>query len=370
MIRTEKPIKVGVMSKPIDSWKSGSGHHLDELLRYVLKLAGGSFDFTFIHYAPSDNPLYSMVRELIVPRNPFRASRILAKENFDIIHYSPLSIFAPIWGIRAKKTATVHGIEQVLYPEGYTWIHRFHDNVIQPAYMRRMDGIATVSRTGIEYFAAHYRIPPEKMFVTTNGFSDAYRALSADELSALSLPLPEGPYVLHISNFSMRKNPVAVMEGFAKFSASEAGRGYSLVCAGKGWNGEAARSYADAAGIADRYVAPGFISESVAVGLLNRAAAFVFPSFAEGFGMPNVEAMSCGCPVITSGIFAIPEIVGDAAVIISDPKASDEIASALARIASDDAYKKSLVERGFAQSRKYRWEDSARAILSYWKGLA
>jgi glycosyltransferase involved in cell wall biosynthesis len=357
------------MSKPIDNWKSGSGHHLDELLRNVLRYSDGSIDFTFVHYNVSDNPLYKQVNELIIPRNPFQASRILEKQHFDIIHYSPLSVFAPIWGVHAKKTATVHGIEQVLYPEGYSPLHRFHDNVIQPAYMRHMDGIATVSRTGMDYFAEHYHIPHKKMFITTNGLSAAYRVLTEAELLSLELPVPEGRFVLHISNFSMRKNPVAIMDGFAKFSVTPEGQGFSLVCAGKGWNGEQALRFAAEAGIGDKYVAPGFISESIAVGLLNRAAAFVFPSFAEGFGMPNVEAMACGCPVITSGIFAIPEIVGDAAIIISHPESSGEIASALVKIASDEGYKKTLVERGLRQSRLYRWEDSARAILAYWKEL-
>jgi glycosyltransferase involved in cell wall biosynthesis len=358
------------MSKPLDNWNSGSGHHLDELIRAVLDRNDGSFEFTLVHYRKSDNPVYSRVRELIVPRNPFAASRAIAKERFDIVHYSPLSVFAPIWGVRARKTATVHGIEEVLYPEGYSPVHRIHDTVIQPMYMRRMDGIATVSQTGIDYFAEHYRIKRERMFITTNGISGAYKRVPGSGKDACLRAGISTPFILHISKYSKRKNPVGIMSGFARFAASATGKGYTLVCAGKGWDGDEAKKIALNEGILDRYVATGFISESNAIGLLNEAAAFVFPSFAEGFGMPNVEAMSCGCPVVTSSIFAIPEIVGDAAVTVSSPYAYDEIADGLTRIVGDETFRKELIDKGLERSKLYRWDSSADAILSYWKTLA
>lgn len=103
MCRTEIPLRIAVMSKPLDNWTSGSGHHLDELMRHVLDLNDGSIEFTFVHYKKSDNPVYGHVREILIPRNPLRASAVLAREKFDLIHYSPLSIYAPIWGIKAKK---------------------------------------------------------------------------------------------------------------------------------------------------------------------------------------------------------------------------------------------------------------------------
>ena len=99
------------------------------------------------------------------------------------------------------------------------------------------------------------------------------------------------------------------------------------------------------------------------------ANTFVFPSWAERFGMPNVEAMACCCPVITSNIFAIPEVVGDAAIIISKPDAVDEVALALQQITSDSETKKTLVERGLKQCKKYEWKDSAETILGFWRKI-
>ncbi len=368
MTSTGTKIRIAVMSKPLDNWRSGSGHHLDELMRHVLDLADGSMEFTFVHYKTSDNPIYSRVRELIIPRNPFTSSRLLKKENFDIIHYSPLSVFAPVWNIRAKKTATVHGIEEVLYPQGYSLIQRLHDTKIQPMYMRAMDGIATVSETSKRYFVDHYRIPEDRIFITTNGLGEKYRVLDNKEKTSETQQAPVKKYILHISKYSMRKNPLGIFRGFASF-IRDTKRDWQLVCAGSGWDGAEARQAAVDAGIGDRYIAPGFISEETAVSLLNGAAVFLFPSFAEGFGMPNIEAMACGCPVVTSGIFAIPEIVGDAACIVDKPDDYREIARALAKIVNDEEYKKTLVERGFERIIKYNWDDSARSLLAYWKSL-
>jgi glycosyltransferase involved in cell wall biosynthesis len=370
MSRTDLPIRVAVLSKPLDSWTSGSGHHLDELMRAVLDANDGSFDFTFAHYSKSDNPVYGRVRELIIPRNPLAASRVLARSKFDIIHYSPITIYTPLWGISAKKTATVHGIEETLFPEGYSLVQRLNGKLLQPAYMRRMDGIATVSQASRQYFIDHYRIQSERVFITTNGLDPAYRRLSREELAALALPVSDKrPFILHLSRYSTRKNPEGVIGGFARFIKST-GKDYILVCAGKGWDGEEAREIARREGISDRYFAPGFIDQPVAIGLLNVASAFLFPSFAEGFGMPNIEAMACGCPVVTSGVFAIPEVVADAAIVLRDERDADEIAQALATATGDGENKKALVERGLERAGDFKWEDSSRALLDYWKGLA
>ncbi len=368
MSGTGKCLRIAVMSKQLDNWTSGSGHHLNELMNHVLDFNDRSIDFTFVHYQQSDNPIYSRVKELLIPRNPIAAGRILEHENFDIIHYTPLSVYAPIWGIRAKKTATVHGIEEVLYPEGYTLIQRIHETVLQPAYMRRMDGIATVSEASRNYFIERYHVKPDRIFITTNGISSAYRYLSESEKNAKILAVPEKPFVLHISRYSMRKNPETIINGFSRFIA-HTGLDYNLVCAGKGWDCEEPRAMVTKAGLADRYIAPGFISEEIAVHLLNRASVFVFPSFAEGFGIPNIEAMACGCPVITSNIFAIPEIVGDAAHIIQKVDDSDELGTAIARIVTDHAYRNLLIERSLERVKKFNWNDSAQSILGYWKSL-
>jgi len=365
---TDSKIKIAIMSKPLDNWKSGSGHHLDELVRSIAALNDPSLEIHLVHYKKSDNPIYSQFSEILIPRNPFKASRILAKYNFDLIHYSPLSVFAPIWKLKAKKTATVHGIEEVLYPQGYSFIHRFHDTKIHPLYMRAMDGIATVSETSKNYFVEKYKIKPSNIIVTYNALSEEYRLLTEAEKKAASKEIPQKKYVLHISRYSKRKNPDCIMGGFAKY-ITKTGDDIVLVCAGKGWDSEEALLKAEHYGIKDRYIAPGFIDTKTAVALLNSALVFLFPSFAEGFGMPNIEAMAAGCPVITSAIFAIPEIVADAAVLLPDPRDQQSCADAIERINTNENFRLDLVQKGFNNIKRFDWNQSANKLINFWKNL-
>lgn len=262
----------------------------------------------------------------------------------------------------------MHGIEEVLYPAGYTLAQRLHETILQPAYMRRMDGIATVSNASKTYFASHYRVRPDRIVITTNGLGNAFRKMPSEELAGIELSIPPKSFILHISRYSMRKNPATIIGGFARF-IERTGLDFNLVCAGKGWDGAEAHDFAEKAGILDRYVAPGFITEEMSVALMNRASVFVFPSFAEGFGMPNIEAMACGCPVVTSNIFAIPEIVGDAAIKIQKVDDCEELGSAIEKIVTNESFRADLVSRGFAQIGKYDWNESAKAILAFWKSI-
>jgi glycosyltransferase involved in cell wall biosynthesis len=103
---------------------------------------------------------------------------------------------------------------------------------------------------------------------------------------------------------------------------------------------------------------------------MNGADAFVFPSFAEGFGMPNVEAMACGCPVITTPGFAIREIVGDAAYIVEDPYDAVALSEAMHRVISNGQLRAHLIERGIARIPLFSWTQSAARLLSVYEDLA
>lgn len=363
--------RIGVFSKPLDNWTSGSGHHLDEMMRRVVSLnetEGFPFDFYFIHYKKSDNPLYAKVNELLIPRNPLAAAGVLRPYGFALLHYSPLSVYAPMFRLKAKKMATIHGAEEAVYPQGYSFVARMHEKYAMPVLARRLDAIATVSEASRRYYISRYKVKSDRVFLTPNGFSQEFRRLPekavADRLAEFGV---RAPYVLHISRCSPRKNPECVLEGFSRFA--QRNPDYTLVCAGKGWDSPDVLSRVNALGIGDRFIAPGFVDEAAAAALYNGAAVFVFPSFAEGFGMPNVEAMACGCPVVTSSVFAIPEVVGDAAVLLKDASDPSECAAALERVCRDGAFRDGLVAAGLRRCRLYDWDDSARRLFSEYKKL-
>ena len=360
--------RIAVFTKPLDNWRSGSGHHLNEILEAVLDFAGNRFDFTFVHYKPSGNPIYKRVRELIVPHNPLLSARVLRKERFDLVHYSPLTINSPIWGIRSKKVATIHGAEQLLVPQFFGKLELAHEYFVIPVYVRRMDAIVTVSDTSARFFVDRYRVEPERIVVCYNGLGPAYRVLDKADISAPERYGIEGPFILHVSRFSERKNPWVLLEAFARLvERSEAP--LSLVCAGGRWDDEAVLDRAQKLGIAERLVTPGFVPEGDIVELMNAASAFVFPSLAEGFGMPNIEAMACGCPVVTTPGFAVREIVGDAALVVEDPNDPVALSEALHRVLTDESLRSELIRRGFARLPLFSWADAARKLVGLYDRL-
>lgn len=364
-----KTPRIAVFTKPLDRWTSGSGHHLHEILNAVLDLNEGRFDFTFLHYRPSENPIYKRARELIVPRNPLRSAAVLRRERFDIVHFSPLTIYSPIWGVPGKKMATIHGAEQLLMPQFYGKVELAHEYFVVPVYARRMDAIVTVSNTSADYFVHRYRAQRDRITVCYNGLGPAYRVLEASEATAAARLGISRPFILHVSRFSERKNPWTLLEAFARL-VRERDMDYALVCAGGGWDNDAVLQRVTDLGIAERFYATGFITERDEVELMNTARAFVFPSYAEGFGMPNVEAMACGSPVVTTPAFAVREIVGDAALVVENPSDPVALAEALHRATTDEALRSQLRERGFARLGLFSWEDSAKKLLGVYESLA
>lgn len=373
---------IGVFTKQLDNWTSGSGHHLNEMVKHVLEI-NTRLRFTFIHYSPSENPIYEKAdAELIIPRNPLRAAALLRRHHFDVLHFTPLTFFAPIWGTPGKKVATIHGVEQLLVPQFYGPIEMAHERLLVPLYARRMDHIITVSRASKDYFVEHFHVRPERITVCPNAMNETYRVLPESERHAPKYPLDEEPpalgtrlrpgdrYIFHISRFSERKNPWTILRGFARFSRRPTGTGLKLVIAGGRWINDAVAAELRGLEIEDKVVLTGFVEEEAAVRLYNGAEVFIFPSLAEGFGMPNIEAMACGCPVITSGIFAIPEVVGDAALIMKDPKDEKDLADKIEKLITDEEVRKDLIARGLERAKRYRsWEPSAKKMLEIYEGL-
>ncbi len=370
---------IGVFTKQLDNWTSGSGHHLNEMLKEVLDL-NTKLKFVFIHYKPSSNPIYRKADgEIIIPRNPLKAALKLRKYHLDVLHFTPLTFFAPIWGTPGKKVATIHGIEQLLVPQFYGKIEMIHERYLVPVYARKMDHIITVSNASKEYFSTGYKVDKDKVTVCPNAVNSAYRVLPDNErripkhlfANGTSSLKEDEKYVFHISRFSERKNPWTILKGYSEFAERPAGKKTKLIIAGGRWDNDRVNKEIEKLGIKDKVILTGFVEEEDAVQLYNGASAFVFPSLAEGFGMPNIEAMACGCPVITSNIFAIPEVVGDAALLMDNPEDSSDLAGKLEQLFTNETLRNEMIEKGLTRAEKYRsWKPSAEKMLKVYEKLA
>jgi len=172
---------------------------------------------------------------------------------------------------------------------------------------------------------------------------------------------------IHLSRFSWRKNPDILLKAFAGVKDRA---DCQLVIGGRGWRNEHVKKIIDSLGIEDRTVFTGYLSKPDVIRFLNTASAFVFPSLYEGFGMPNLEAMACGCPVISSNISAVPEIVGDAGLLVDDPEDDRMLARKMITLSEDKSLQEQLRKKGLERASLFSWHESAKIVWDTYAGLA
>jgi glycosyltransferase involved in cell wall biosynthesis len=237
---------------------------------------------------------------------------------------------------------------------------------VVPRVARRADRVVAISSASARDIERLLRVPRERIDVVPLGFGTARRTepTPARELRA-RLGLGEGPIVLNVAMQKVHKNQVALVR------ALPAVRGVvpdaQLVLPGAATPYEdKLRAEAARVGVDDAVVFPGYVGDADLEGLYASASAFVFPSLNEGFGLPVLEAMGRGVPVVTSSVSALPEVAGDAALLV-DPSSVDEIADATARVLTDTGLRDRLVDAGRGRAAAFTWERAARGTLDTWR---
>ncbi|MGH7255735.1 MAG: glycosyltransferase family 4 protein, partial [Nitrospirales bacterium] len=213
-----------------------------------------------------------------------------------------------------------------------------------------------------------YGLPRERIAVIPNGVSEEFRPVSgavhASELRN-RLGIPTDRFILFVGGADPRKNHRTLVKAYAERAAAL--KECSLVLVG-----DAVHTYGDMRAAArehrveDRVVYPGRLPVSDLRLLYSNAAVFVFPSIYEGFGMPVLEAMACGAPVITSNTTALPEVAGDAALLVN-PEDANAMADAILRVVEDEAFRESLRAKGLERAKQFTWERTARETLALYR---
>lgn len=358
--------KIGIFTRPIDQGTSGSGSHLRQLVSHILKL-NQKFDIVLIHYSKNDHEIYKKTREIIIPKNPILAHFKLRKENFDILHYYPLTILSPVWLKNSKKVTSVHGggAAEIYFPHQFSKLKRIHSKLIKPVYFRKMNYIFSGSNAGKNFITYQYNVQKNCVYFTHSAVDKDFRVYEKKPEEIKEKYSIDSHFIFHLSKFSERKNPWTILKAFSIIKSEKLD--LKLVLGGKGWKNNRVIEFAKSQKILDSIIFTGFLPVEDVITLLNNAEIFLFPSFFEGFGMPNLEAMACGCPVITSKVFAIPEIVGDSALILKDNSDPIELADNIRQLLDDETLRKNLIQKGLERIKLYSWEKSALTVLEIYE---
>ena len=288
--------------------------------------------------------------------------RCVVKHRIDAF-YTPNSKlpFAP-----TVRVTTVHGLEWDACPGDYRRSELMKQRAWFQLATRKSTGIVTFAQAthdGIRRLRPNCTIP---MCVVPEGVDPAFHRLAADARTddVLARHGIDGPFVLSVCSLEPRKNLDALVRAYA-IAARENDLPHQLVLVGRAGRRSAhVQDLVKQNDLVDRACLPGYVSDEDLVAMYNRADLFVYPSKYEGFGLPVLEAMACGAPVVTSRRGALIEVGGDAARLV-DPDDDRSIASAIAEILGSEETRTSMREAGLRHAANYSWDKMTRSIVQF-----
>ncbi len=368
---------IGIVSSFIDEYSGGIGVYTHQLVKNLNQMDNEN-KYHLIHYSKGNHEIYSQNNEIIIPKNRFvrgwgsymfwRYFTLpwgLKKYNLDVLH-DPYELGPFTFNQSFRKVITVHDLTPLLFPNlfkrGDVMLHR----LLLKKTVDRADKIITVSYNSQKDIVERLNVPEENIEVIYNGKDEKFRPLNSAKISEIreKYGLPSR-FIMSVGGLHPIKNIPRMLEAY--YLARKDGLKHKLVMVGGAVDGagEIFKTL-DVLGLKDNVIFTGVVPDDDLVGLYNAADLFLYPCLYAGFGLPPLEAMACGTPVITSFNSSLPEIVGDAAKLI-DPYNPKKLADVINEILSDDKMMKTLIKKGLKRSYMFNWRNTAYKTLKVYK---
>ncbi|MGH7504216.1 MAG: glycosyltransferase family 4 protein, partial [Longimicrobiales bacterium] len=296
-----------------------------------------------------------------------RAGRLLDELRIDVAHFT--NGMVPL-GTGAARLVTIHDTSLELYPECHPLRRRVINRPLISVAARVADVIVAVSHSARRDLLAVHNLPPERVTVVHEAAAPWFRPVGDPVRRArvrMRYALPER-FVLYVGAIEPRKNLRRLVQAFA--TARSCGVPHDLVCVGPyGWSSRDLYSEVDRLGLRRAVHFTGYIPIEDLPAIYSLSDLFVFPSIYEGFGLPVIEAMACGTPVITSNTSSLDEIAAGAADTV-DPLDPEALAAAIVRLASDPERRRTLAESGLSRAQDFSWARTAKDMLALYARAA
>lgn len=369
-------MNIGINAALLGSAAGGVETYVRNLIR-ALALIDAGHDYTLFlksPLAPGTLPGAERMRQVVVQqgegrlRLPLAFSRAVASTHVDVMHEQATAPF--LFG--APLVVTIHDLYHEHFPQEFSARQLLKSRAIVALTARRAAAIVADSEFSKRDIVRCCRVPPAKVVVAHLAPDPMFQPLhDPARLAAVRARYDTGErFMLYAGTLKPNKNLPRLVEAFVRLR--RAGRTqHRLVLAGPkvSWLHDDLAAPARAAGLAGELIFTGRIPDDDLVALYNAAEVFVHPSLFEGFGLPPLEAMACGTPVITSPTASTPEVVGDAAVLV-DPLDVEAIAGAMATVLDDPALRARLSEQGRERAATFSWEHTARTVLGVYQSVA
>ncbi len=360
--------------------RAGLGRYAQELTEALLHLDKENEYVAFYNgprgIAPQP-PLDRLPRLTVgLSNKPWRMSVLLAHHlglnmdrlfpGIDLLH-STDHLLPPLR--RVRTVFTVHDLIFLFFPEYHLPLNRWYLTLMMPRFIRRADAVITVSECSRRDLVQVYGLDQARIHVIYEGIDDRFRPVEDREVVAAvrrRYGLPDG-FILYVGTIEPRKNLTTLLEAYQTLK----GQGFEskLVIVGKkGWLYQDFFQRLQELGLEDQVIFPGYVPDDDLPAIYSAAQVFAFPSLYEGFGLPVLEAMDCGTPVVCSNASSLPEVAGQAALTI-DPRRPRELAQALQRVLEDAALRAELRGKGLGQAARFSWERAARETLRVYESV-
>ncbi|MFN0123825.1 MAG: glycosyltransferase family 4 protein [Blastocatellia bacterium] len=338
---------------------------LDQRNRYTIYLASaaaareweGRYANFGVRTLPPPTPLV---------RVPLALSLELRRRPVDVLHVQYTAPpFCP-----APVIATIHDLAFEHLPETFTRRGRFQLRLTVRHTARRAAYVATVSEFSRQDILRTYGLAPARVAVTYNGVCEQFRTTPQADDERAAVMRRHGitrPFLLALGSLQPRKNLIRLLRAYGQLRATRPDFAHQLVIAGRQlWLAGGIMEEIRRQPWSGDVIVTGYVPDADLPALYRATDILVYPSLFEGFGLPPLEAMACGTPVITSNTSSLPEVVGDAAVLI-DPLDENAMAETIYRVTMDDDLKNRLRRAGPARARQFTWRAAAEKTLALYE---
>lgn len=372
-------MRIGLDGIPLGEIKTGVGHYTHELARALARAAPAD-EFELISPHPYVNTASDEGEQTSPPNLRLmraRANRLLRRRwwslglplyvrrgRFDLFHGTNYDV--PLWG-RCPTVVTVHDLSMFLYPETHEahLVRRARRRL--PMMARRATMIITPSQSVRRETCEHLGVGPDKVVAVPEAARRSFRPIPREETAEVRRRLKvEDEFILFVGTIEPRKNLLTLARAFDELLRGTPLRPQLVITGKEGWLTGELFSYLKGADVRERVRFTGYVTDDDLRALYSSCKAFVYPSLYEGFGLPPLEAMACGAPVITSRIPSLMETVGDAARLVP-PTDSRELAQAIIRLLEDSGERERRSDAGLRRAAEFSWEKTAAATMDVYR---
>ena len=365
-------MRIGIDGIPLAEPKTGVGHYTFEIA-VELARQSPSDSFEILSHLPFYDLSPAPANLSFIKQPVNQATRhwwtiglplYIKRAQLDLFHGTNYDV--PVWG-GCPTVLTIHDLSQLLLPATHEKRRVSRARRRLPVMSRRATMIITPTEAVKSEVCEHLRVPPSKVVVVNEAPRRVFQPLPPKQASATVRRLGlNDEFVLYVGTIEPRKNIITLIKAFEEVLHSTPLRPQLVIAGKKGWLTDELFAYIDSAKLGDRLRLTGYLGDDELRALYSACRVMVYPALYEGAGLPALEAMACGAPVITTNTPAIAEMVGDNARLFS-PADSRALAEHLVELLTTPALRESLSRAGITHAARFTWERAARETLAVYR---